>query len=50
MPVPKYDRTELRPDGFKIEGGSVPHEKKGQSQPTGPYKEGSGGGNNGKSK
>jgi len=50
MPVPKYDRTELRPDGFQDRRWLCPHEKKGQSQPTGPYKEGSGGGNNGKSK
>ena len=36
MPTPKYDRPELRPDGFKgTEGGTVPHPQKPQPQPTG---------------
>lgn len=46
---PKYDRPELRPEGFKGTAGStVDHPKKPQPQPTSPFKPGSGGGNNGK--
>jgi len=48
MPVPKYDRPELRPEGFQIGGSSVPHPKKPQAQPTDAFKPGSGKGNNGK--
>lgn len=38
MPAPKYDRPELRPDGFKgVSGDSIPHPVRPQPQPTGPF-------------
>ena len=42
-PTPKYDRPELRPEKSDMTFG-----KKPQPQPTKPFKEGSGGGNDGK--
>ena len=48
MPTPKYDRPELRPDGFHgVEGKSVPHPQRPQPQPTPAFKPGNGKGNNG---
>jgi len=35
MPAPKFDRPELRPDGFKgVAGGTVPAPVRPQAQPT----------------
>jgi hypothetical protein len=48
-PIPKYDRPELRPEGFKgVSGGTVPSPQRPQPQPTPAFQPGSGKGNNGK--